>query len=101
MLAGITNNSKTSLNLIQQKYFLSMLQDEIKGSTFFPFEIILMTWQWFKVWQEDLNSFCLMGYNYDCLTTLMIKGNDETRKGHRKASGSQIEKPGFRKSLES
>jgi len=30
----------------------------------------------------------------------MIKGDDETRKGHRKASGSQIEKPGFRKSLE-
>ena len=52
MLAGITNNFKTSVNLIQQKCFLSVLQDEIKGSTFFPFQIILITWQWFKVWKK-------------------------------------------------
>ena len=44
MLAGIPNNSKASVNLIQQKCFLSVLQDEIKGSTFFPFQIILITW---------------------------------------------------------
>lgn len=101
MLAGITNNSKTSLNLIQQKYFLSMLQDEIKGSTFFPFEIILITWQWFKVWKKRFKFLLLKGYNHDCPLPLMIKGNDETKKGSWKASGCPVEKPGFRKSLES